>query len=450
LRLLQRISGAHANHRRIATGALTIGVLTILAKIFVAGREVAIAWRYGISGTVDAYQLAFTIVTWVPMLLTGIMAVVLVPRLVSLDRRKYDRQPFLREFNATILVLGAAVAAITFLAAPFAAHLMASRLHPETVTLTIRMVRWLSPVALFMIVSGYFTARLQAKERFGYTATEAVPALSVAVLVAGPFLFHDALPLIIGAVVGHLVQTLVLARLVGSSDPPFGTIAFTHVSPEWPAFYRSILVMAFGQLVITITMPIDQVFAGRLGEGAVATLGYATRMIALFTGLATVVIGRALLPVLSGAVADGERDLGRRQVLQWTMLMFAAGTLISVSLWTLMPELVKLLFQRGAFQANATLAVTSVTRFGIVQLPFYFAGIALVQWIAATGRYSELLAINAAALVVKVTLNLVLVPLFGLGGIMVATAAMYFATAGFLMLKVAGERVSVASAKAES
>ncbi len=171
---LRRIRSAHANHKRIAIGALTIGVLTLLAKIFVAGREMAIAWRYGVSGTVDAYQLALTIVTWVPMLFTGIMAVVLVPRLVSLDRRRDDRHVFLREVNGTVFVVGAAVAIVTFLAAPLAARLMASHLDPKTIQLTTSMVRSLSPVALFMVISGYFMARLQAKERFGYTATKTV------------------------------------------------------------------------------------------------------------------------------------------------------------------------------------------------------------------------------------------------------------------------------------
>ena len=67
--LIGRISGVHDNHKRIASGALLIGALTLGAKLFVAAREMAIAWRYGVSGTVDAYQLAITITTWLPMLI---------------------------------------------------------------------------------------------------------------------------------------------------------------------------------------------------------------------------------------------------------------------------------------------------------------------------------------------------------------------------------------------
>jgi peptidoglycan biosynthesis protein MviN/MurJ (putative lipid II flippase) len=109
----------------------------------------------------------------------------------------------------------------------------------------------------------------------------------------------------------------------------------------------------------------------------------------------------------------------------------------------LVPEVVRLLFQRGAFDSNATLTVSRITQVGLLQIPFYFGGIALVQWIGATGRYSALLLINLAALVLKVVLNLWLVPTLGLTGIMLSTAAMYFANFGFLLLLVVGSKVSI-------
>jgi O-antigen/teichoic acid export membrane protein len=48
-----------------------------------------------------------------------------------------------------------------------------------------------------------------------------------------------------------------------------------------------------------------------------------------------------------------------------------------------------------------------------------------VQWLAALGRYSTLLLIACVALALKLTMNFLLVPIFGLQGLMIATAAMY-------------------------
>jgi len=69
--------------------------------------------------------------------------------------------------------------------------------------------------------------------------------------------------------------------------------------------------------------------------------------------------------------------------------------------------------------------VAHVLRFGVIQVPFVFAGLAMVQWIAARGLYSALLWISCGALAVKLLLNVLLVSRFGLAGLMSATAAMY-------------------------
>jgi|SRR6185312_5436187 len=445
-RLLHRVRGAHSNHRRIAAGAATIALLTLLAKAFVAAREIAIAWRYGVSATVDAYQLSFTIVTWLPMLLSAVMAVVLVPRMVALSRRREARLQFLSEFNGTILLVGVGIGLLTFLAAPWVSRIMASGLDSATVRLTRLMVERLCPIAFFMILSGYLTARLQAKERFGYTITEAVPALAIAGFLLSSWARHTIAPLILGAVIGYMAQAIILVRLVARGDPPIGEVIFRHRSEEWRTFYQSVLMMAVGQFVITATVPIDQAFAARVAPGAVATLGYANRIVTLFTGLASVVIGRALLPVLSTAVAEGDLVLGRRHTLQWASLMFGAAFGLSAALWAITPELVRLLFQRGAFQPSATQAVSEVMRYGLFQIPFFFGGIALVQWVAATGNYRDIVAVTVVALIVKLILNFILVRRFGLDGIMISSAAMYFVTSALLLLKIGRTTAQAGSA----
>lgn len=430
--LIGRLAGAHLNHRRIASGAALIGLLMVVAKLFVAAREMAIAWRYGISATVDAYQLALTITTWLPMMLAGVIALVLVPRLVALRDRPPDRVQLVGELNGSVMVLGIGLAALTWLAAPAASVLLTSGGNAETARLTQMMARQMAPIALFMVMAGYLSARLQARERFAYSVTEAIPAFAIALLVLLPLGRSGPMALIAGTLIGYLLQLLVLGGMTHKSDPPLGAMRLRHRSAEWRSLYGGVLLMGLGQLLITATIPIDQGFAARLGEGSVATLGYANRIVTLFSGLATIVAGRALLPVLSGAIADGDLALGRRHALQWSIFLCAGATIGSVILWAVTPEIVRLLFQRGAFTSAASAEVTSVLRWGLIQLPFYFAGIGLVQWYAATGRFRALLMVTVVALTFKIPLNAILAPRLGVQGIMVSTAAMYFVT--FTML----------------
>jgi peptidoglycan biosynthesis protein MviN/MurJ (putative lipid II flippase) len=188
------------------------------------------------------------------------------------------------------------------------------------------------------------------------------------------------------------------------------------------------LLMGLAQLLITSTLPIDQAFASHMGQGAVATLGFANRTLTLTMTLGTVMISRALLPVLSRMAASGEVELARRQTLQWSGLLFGFAVLGAAVVWAIAPELVRLLFQRGEFNSQASARVTEALRYGIVQLPPFFGGIALVQLYSATGRFRSFLFITFCALLAKVGLNVVLTPIYGLGGIMISTGCMYLMT----------------------
>lgn len=423
--LWRRLSVVHVNHKKIAASALLIGVLTVVAKLFVAGREIAIAWRYGVSGTVDAYQLALTIVTWLPMMLVSVMTVVFVPRLVALASRSSDGRRFVDELNGTVLIASVGLAAITWAAAPFAAPLFASNLQPATAHLTTTMCQMMSPVAAFFIWSGYLSARLQARERFAYTVTEAVPAVIIAACVFAPLVLRPEFRLGWATSAGYALQLVTLLYLIHRGDRPIGGFAFRHSAPEWSSLYRDLGVMALGQIIFGLALPIDQAFAARLGPGSVAAYGYATRLITLASALATVVFTRALLPVFATAVAQGDSARAARQARQWAYLLMGVGAVFVGLVWLFAEPVVALVFRRGAFSTADVRQVAHVLSFGVLQLPFVFAGMSLVQLMAAKGMYSALLWIACGALAVKLLLNAVLVHHFGLAGLMSATAAMY-------------------------
>jgi peptidoglycan biosynthesis protein MviN/MurJ (putative lipid II flippase) len=91
-----------------------------------------------------------------------------------------------------------------------------------------------------------------------------------------------------------------------------------------------------------------------------------------------------------------------------------------------------MLFERGAFTAQDTALVTDVFRWGVLQIPFYFTGLVLVQLLASQGRYTIIAVLAASNLAVKVLLNLSLSAWMGVAGIALATGVMYAWSAGCL------------------
>ena len=183
--------------------------------------------------------------------------------------------------------------------------------------------------------------------------------------------------------------------------------------------------MLVGQMMTSFIGIIDQFFAAHLNTGAIATISYANRILSLILGLGATAVSRATLPVFSRIKSQG----GGRQLygiaIFWVRLMIIFGVVALIIGWWLAPWIIKLLFERGAFTARNTEAVTEVFRYGLIQIPFFFPALALVALLASHGKHNLVAISGSTNLFVKTGANYVLVPIMGINGIMVATGIMY-------------------------
>src|SRR3546814_2190234 len=78
-----------------------VAVFLVLGKAAGAVKEMAVAYRYGISDAVDAYQFTMTMANWLPVTIVGVLGVVLIPVLVRLRRAGgHERGLFVRELRS--------------------------------------------------------------------------------------------------------------------------------------------------------------------------------------------------------------------------------------------------------------------------------------------------------------------------------------------------------------
>ncbi|HCW21053.1 MAG TPA: hypothetical protein DHL02_24570, partial [Achromobacter sp.] len=74
-------------------------------------KEMAVAYRYGVSDAVDAYQFTMTMATWLPVTIVGVLSVVLIPVLVRLRRAEdAERDQFIKELQGWVAAAGIALA----------------------------------------------------------------------------------------------------------------------------------------------------------------------------------------------------------------------------------------------------------------------------------------------------------------------------------------------------
>jgi peptidoglycan biosynthesis protein MviN/MurJ (putative lipid II flippase) len=199
-------------------------------------------------------------------------------------------------------------------------------------------------------------------------------------------------------------------------------------SPVWVPFGQGALMLLTSQLLIALVPVVDALFAARLQQGDVATLGYASRLILGLQGLAGLALQRSALPILA-ELTKHSPDIAARVAWRWAFVAATVGAGLGLSIAALAEPLISLLFERGRFTAHETEQVATLLRWGMIQMPFFLGGLAVVTALASAGA-RHVLAISAfVAVVVKLLATMWLVPAYGVLGLPVGTAVMFAATA---------------------
>src|SRR5262245_35463925 len=86
--ITSRIRNAHPDHRSIARGMAMGALFVFLSKSAGAAKEMAVAWRYGVSEVVDSYLFIFNLVSWPVVVWFSVLSVVLVPLAATIREGK--------------------------------------------------------------------------------------------------------------------------------------------------------------------------------------------------------------------------------------------------------------------------------------------------------------------------------------------------------------------------
>jgi putative peptidoglycan lipid II flippase len=411
-----------------------VTLFVLLGSFAHAAKEMVIAYRYGVSAEVDAYLFVFNLLRWPVGVWFSVLTVVLVPLAARIRHgASADLPGFRAELLGLTLLLGLVLALLAWVGLPLLLRSPWAGLPSATVAIATHMAPALALLAPLGVIISLFSAWMLAAGRHANTLLEGVPALVLLMaLLAIPG--GGVEPLVWGTLAGFVFHVISLAAPLvrrGEIEAP----RFTRQSPQWPAFWQGFGIMLAGQALMSFTVIVDQFFAAHLGTGAIATLSYANRILALILGMGAMAVSRATLPVFSRVQAQGGEQL-HHVAAHWARLLFVLGVVAMIVGWWLAPWGVKLLFERGAFTAADAEAVTEIFRYGLVQLPFYFAGLVLVSLLVSQRKYRVISVIGAFNLGVKIVSNALIVPYFGISGLMISTSIMLGISCLFLSVAV--------------
>ncbi len=431
-RIRSHLAAPESDHRKIVTGLFWVSLFVFVGKLAGAAKEMSIAWRYGVSETVDAYIFILNLVSWPVSVWFGVLTVVLVPLVARVRIDSPSELPRFRgELLGLTLIIGVGLGFFAWFGLPDLLRADWLGLSDRALAEALHMSGGLALLAPMGTVISLFSAWMLACGRHRNTLFEAIPALTIlAALFLPPGWVPE--PLLWGTVAGFALHMTALAtplRQLGELQMP--SIDFT--SPEWRGFWNSIGIMAIGQVLMSFTSIIDQFFAVQLGHGALSSLGYSNRILALILGMSAMAIGRATLPVFSRKQTESFTNV-YALAIQWAKWIFFAASTMVVVLWIIAPFIVEILFERGKFKSSDSIAVTELTRYGLLQLPFYMVGMLAVSVLSSKKEYTTIAWIAALNLATKIISSYFFVPLFGLPGILISTTVMHLISMSLCLL----------------
>jgi putative peptidoglycan lipid II flippase len=413
---------------RIARSTAFFSIATAASRIAGLAREVVAAGYYGVNGPMSAFTIAFQ----VPNLVRSLFAdAALQPAFVPVFTEQLQQGNYREAFRlaSTLLlmvtmVLGA-ITALFVVIAPEVMPIFAPGFKGEILELTITLSRILFPILILLGLSGVVVGILNSYDRFGAFAIAPLfwnlTIILVLVLLIPAFHGNDRIyAYAIAILIGTLVQLLI--PIFDLRNTPFRF----NLSFEWrnPGVRRVLLLM----LPVTISLGlinfnqlINSFFGSLVSHQAPAAIDKAFRIYQLPQGIFSVAIATVLFPTLARFANRGEIDNlratmanGMRQIL--FVLVPAAAAVLALS-----EPMIRLVYQRGAFDSAQTTLVATALFWFAFSLPTN--GLYLLQTRTFFSLQRPWMATGLAVidLVVSALAALALYKPFGVGGIVAGT-----------------------------
>ncbi|RMF21785.1 MAG: murein biosynthesis integral membrane protein MurJ, partial [Cyanobacteria bacterium J083] len=420
--------------RSIVNIAGIVAFATLISKVFGLVREQIIAAAFGVGPVVNAYAYAYVIPGFLLILLGGINGP-FHSALVSVlaKRDKSEAAPLVETVTTLVTCCLLIVTVILIIFAGTCIDLLAPGLENEVRELAVLQLRIMAPVAMLAGLIGIGFGTLNAADQFWLPSLSPLFSSLTIVLGVGFLLWtlgeeiNNPSSLHLGGVIlagctlaGAIFQWL--AQVIAQAKAGMGKLKLRF---NWriPGVKDVLKVMAPATLssgMLQINVYTDLFFVSSIA-GAAAALRYANFIVLTPVGILSNTILVPFLPVFSRLTApENWHELKQRirQGLVLTALTMLPLTAIFVSVSI---PIVRVIYERGVFQAEASRLVAPVLAAYGFGAFFYLGRDVLVRVFYALGDGKTPFKISIANIFLNAILDYLLVSAFATPGIVFAT-----------------------------
>jgi len=410
----------------------TVGGMTMLSRILGFVRDILIAAVLGTGAVADAYFVAFRFPNLFRRLFAeGAFNAAFIPLFAK--RLEADGKSSARVFAEEALAVLFIALLVTTLAAeitmPWLMHVIAPGFtdSPEKFDLAVLLTRIAFPYLLFVSLVALLSGILNALGRFAMAAFAPVLLNIVLIAVMSVLIFTSlgntpeaGVVLAWGVSAGGLAQMAILVWWAKRNG-----MGLKLRRPRMTQGVRNLISLGIPGVIaggITQVNLLIGTMIATLQDSAVSWLYYADRIYQLPLGVVGIAIGVVLLPDLSRKLRASEHSQAlhsQNRSLEFSLLLTLPA---AVALFVAAEPIIRVLFERGAFTGEDTLATSAaLTAFAFGLPAFVLIKVFSPGFFAREDTRTPMI-YAGISVAVNVTLSLVLFQFIGHVGIAMATS----------------------------
>ncbi len=374
---------------------VVVGIL--LAKGLGFFRDMVFAGAFGTGAEADIYSQVFGLVN---LIFTGIgvaLSTLVIKKLNKAEnagREKAYAAAFLRK---SIFWLTLAAIGVALLAKPIV-NIILPGIPAEEFSLAVKMMYLMAPSLIFVVVAYIVSGLLQNKQVYFITSIMSLP---FNVLIISSLLFENV-----------DIMTVSLVTTIGW---------FLHIAIQLPAFYKKgysftekkdkslgtkdkspeILWIFISNMMFQLCVYIDRAFVGDA-----ATFNYASNLFITISSVFVVAMSTVVFPSISKNYEEGQLDYVNELIQYIITIMVAIFLPFLLVVGFFGENVIRLVYERGAFTAESTLAVSKMFFIYSLGVLGYVAQELFNKVLYLAGKYKYTVIGTVAVVIANVAFNI--------------------------------------------
>lgn len=415
------------SHKAVARAAGLMMAAIFMSRILGLVREMIIANKFGQTGIVSAYGVAFNLPDLLYFFLSsGALSGAFIP--VFTERLQTGREKEAWQIFSIIacfmtLVLGGAILVSEVFTVPLVKIFAAPGFDKEQSELVVSLTRIILPSQLFFFLGGLMMGTLESRQNF--SARAAGPVIYNLGIILGAVVFSRTMGIhglavgaLVGAFAGNILYTFYCLKKAGFEFRPSLNIRHPGVKNVGALALPVILGLSLPQIDVII----NRLFATCVSDISVAALNYANRLMQLPLGIFAQAAGTAILPTLSAYAARNAIDDLRSGVSFGLRAVLALNIPASLFMVVMADPIIRTVYMSGRY-SSADVAATSGALALYSAGIFAWAGQAIVArgFFAMQDTWTPII-LGTVVTVIFIPMNYIFMKMMGHNGLALATS----------------------------